>query len=277
MPSFWPIGTVFLAPTEEYIHVLWPEELNTLKGQGLRQWPIGPTQPGIPVREVFVRGITEGPIGSQTARYLLEKGYLPPVAFQPYIFHGPGTLRVRTLDLHTLKSKHMPTPLRTPVGELLYRAKYGNLPFPDLHGLIHLLASTLAYQIRRVNASYEAIVPAPPSIKRSHQPVLLLAEALGNLLGLPVKHVLHKEDGVPVKNIPNELRAHELEKRIHLQKGAVLPKRILLLDDIVGTGSTLEACQNRLLSAGADAIEAWALTIAPSQDPSDTMKAWLSP
>lgn len=272
MSSVWPIGTVFLAPTEEDIYVLWPEELYRSRGQALQRWPIGPTQPGIPVREVFVRGITEKPVGPEGARRLLVEGDLPPVAFQPYVFRGSGTLLVRTLDLHTLKGKGMPTTLRTPVGELLYRVKYGNLPSSEQDRLIRLLASTLAYQIRRLNASYEAIIPAPPSMKRTRQPVLLLAEALGNLLSLPVKSVLVKEDGVPAKDIPSELRAHELGKRIHLQKGVVLPEHILLFDDIVGTGSTLEACQNRLLSAGVRTIEAWALTAAPSQDPSDTMR-----
>lgn len=276
MPSFWPIGTVFLAPTEEHIHVLWPEELDTPRGQALRRWPIAPIPPGIPVQEVFVRGITEEPVGPQAARHLLEE-VLPPVASQPLTFPGPGTLLVRALDFHTLRGKGMPTPLRTPVGELLYRVKYGNLSSGDQDKLINFLASTLAYQIRRAEASYEAIVPVPPSMKRIRQPVLLLAQALGNLLGLPVSPVLHKEDGVPVKDIPSELRAQELGKRIRFQKEVVLPERILLLDDIVGTGSTLEVCQNRLLSAGARLVEAWVLTVASSQDPSDTIKAWDSP
>lgn len=276
MPSFWPVGTVFLAPTEEHPHVLWPEELDTPEGQALRRWPITPAPPGIPVQEVFVRGITEEPVGPQSARKLLEEA-LPPVASQPLTFPVPGTLPVRALDFHTLKGKGMPTSLHTPVGELLYRVKYGNLPSGDQDKLINLLASTLAYQIRRAEASYEAIVPVPPSMKRIRQPVLLLAQALGNLLGLPVSPVLHKEDGVPVKNILSELRAQELGKRIRLQKGVVLPERILLLDDIVGTGSTLKVCQNRLLSAGARLVEAWVLTVASSQNPSDTMKAWDSP
>ena len=104
----------------------------------------------------------------------------------------------------------------------------------------------------------ECIVPVPlhktKLRKRGFNQAELLAKALSRETGLPVRELLLKEKGTKdQKNLTLEQRRKNLSDvyRVsvtELQKG--LPEAVVLLDDIITTGSTLTACAKALKEAG---------------------------
>lgn len=149
---------------------------------------------------------------------------------------------------------------RTELGDLLYRLKYRG--DQSAVGPIAQVASDF---IRSWSPGIDVIVPAPPSRDRPVQPLFLIADELGKLLGLPVdKTSLRKTKATPeLENVDYAQRV-ELLKRAHALEGdAVRGRRVLLLDDLYQSGATMNAL-TRLLkeSGGASAVFALALTKA---------------
>lgn len=265
MRTFWPIGTVFLAPTEESVKVLWPEDLQREEGRALARWPL--TWLGPQITAVYVRGQTEEPLGPRQARTWLAKAPDgPPVACYPRKVPSAGG-EVWVLDLHTLPNPEVPGGyVRSPVGELLYRLKYRlpQLPSPlaqrEAQQLVPPLAATLAYLVRREKLQPQAVVPAPFSLGREFQPVVLLAQALAKRLGVPYLPLLQKGDGIPVKNLEGSAaRLKVLRQAIRIREGLSLPEELILLDDLLETGATLQASAEVLASRGAKQI--WRVTL----------------
>src|SRR5688572_16042252 len=94
------------------------------------------------------------------------------------------------LDLHTTSSTpigynefgHMQfDTVRPEIAELLYRLK--NHSDRDAAGPI---IETAAEFLSRHTRKFDAIVPVPPSHQRTVQPVIILAEGIGNVLNVPV-------------------------------------------------------------------------------------------
>lgn len=97
--------------------------------------------------------------------------------------------------------------------------------------------------------------------ERGYNQALLIARALASLRGLPVQDVLVRRR--------QTLRQHRLDRNERLQNlgaamgmrpGATAPTRPLLVDDIITTGATLQACAGVLRRAGSS--EVYGLAIA---------------
>ena len=94
-------------------------------------------------------------------------------------------------------------------------------------------------------------------LRRGYDQSQLLANALGKELSLPVARTLKKVRHTP----PQSTLGHAPQRRANVL-GAYKPiapdvlagKRILLLDDVVTTGSTMEECARALLLAGAKQV-----------------------
>lgn len=137
---------------------------------------------------------------------------------------------------------------RTETGELLYRLKYRQ----DLD-VVDSLADLAAEFVRKWSPAIDVIVPVPPTRSRRFQPVIVLAAALGQRLGLPVL------DG-SVRNTKNtrELKnVFDYSERIGLLEGAhkVAGKSLdgkspLLFDDLYRSGATLNAVTRLLYDQG---------------------------
>jgi predicted amidophosphoribosyltransferase len=96
----------------------------------------------------------------------------------------------------------------------------------------------------------ECIVPAPPSIDRGTQPVVLLAHGLAKRMGVPVFiDAVRKAEKTPsMKNIDDWFeRQRILSKAVQPGKDNVAEKSILLLDDLIQSGSTLRRAAEVLL------------------------------
>lgn len=124
-------------------------------------------------------------------------------------------------------------------------------------GLACLLARSWARRIAPMIQGIDVLVPAPSAplslARRGFAVAPLLAHALSERTGLPVAHALRRRGGARQASLPNaEARRQNLRGRIRCE--AAPPGRILLVDDVVTTGATADACARELLGAGAEGI-----------------------
>ena len=151
---------------------------------------------------------------------------------------------------------------RSETGELAYRFKYGG----ERH-----LAEELGRRLADFIAAhqhlrpFDAIVPVPPSPgKRAYQPVPALAEALGRRIGVPVMaEVLIKTRATRSQKEMRNLAQKQANvagafavKDVSAMRG----KRLLVLDDLVDSGMTMQEVTRVLLRAGAARVAVLALT-----------------
>ncbi len=147
---------------------------------------------------------------------------------------------------------------RSELGDLLYRLKYGSDG-----AVIEEIVITATEFIRTWNPGFALIVPVPPSRVRSLQPVLVLADAIGKNLGLPVR-----PDAITrAKANPQLKDVFGYDARVKLLQGAhsadpaiVQGNRILLFDDLFRSGATMNSITETLYGIG-KASEVFALTI----------------
>jgi predicted amidophosphoribosyltransferase len=148
---------------------------------------------------------------------------------------------------------------RSELGELLYRLKYRS----DASAVAPL-AHEAAEFARLQNWGVQVIVPVPPTrADRPHQPVLLVAAALGGLLGLPVceRTVIKTKDTPQLKDIfdYNE-RLSLLEDAFEVDPSATRGRKVLLFDDLYRSGATLNAVASAVYDAGG-AVDVFALAL----------------
>jgi predicted amidophosphoribosyltransferase len=169
------------------------------------------------------------------------------------------------LDRHVLSSRpvgyvgeHMQfETTRSPLGELVYQLKYRNGPPDDI------VETALTFVVERWTGSIDCVVLPPPSLHRTRQPVALIAEGIAESLGVPalLNAAVKATATQQMKNVPLHERAPLLSDAI--QPGgtdSVLGKRLLLVDDLWETGSTLRRVAEVLGKLGASEIRALAMT-----------------
>lgn len=106
----------------------------------------------------------------------------------------------------------------------------------------------------------DALVPIPlhktRKRKRGFNQAQLLAEKLGEILEIPVeKRILErtKKTG-PQKELNDVQRRANLKNAFQVRQNDVRLKRIVLVDDIYTTGSTIDAAAAVLLEHGAEKV-----------------------
>lgn len=160
------------------------------------------------------------------------------------------------LDYHTKSSDFVGydeyghpqfTTVRTPVGDLLYQLKY-----KGQKTALAKLVSVAAEFVRGWGPPIKAIVPVPPSRPRSSQPVMLIAQGIGALLGVPIHDVVRKAP--TAKELKNVFDYHErlklLENAYSVSSTGLQGKAVLLVDDLYRSGATLNAVAAALTSQG---------------------------
>lgn len=106
-----------------------------------------------------------------------------------------------------------------------------------------------------ISRGIEVIVPVPmyrgKKRLRGYNQAEVFAKALGRELELPVKNLVRRtRDTVPQKDLNVKERKHNLKNAFQLQSNIVKYKKVLLVDDIYTTGSTMDAVTEVLLRAG---------------------------
>jgi competence protein ComFC len=170
------------------------------------------------------------------------------------------------LDVHTLSS----TPLghnefghmqfdtkRSEMGDLLYKLKYNG----DKNSVAEIVDAVEKLMIEW-KPMVDILVPVPPSTRRAVQPVLVLAEAISQRLGIPLANCVTR-----TRDIPQLKSVFDLDERLKLLDGlhvvdesATQGKRVLLFDDLYRSGATMNAITSELYGKG-KASEVFALTI----------------
>lgn len=141
------------------------------------------------------------------------------------------------------------------VGADLVRAiKYRNRR-QGLSALINALAPSLTHEVDAIVA-----VPSQPTRRRErgyHVPDLMAARLSKRLKVPVVSPLLRVDDG------SQHARGREDRKAVEFRASGEVPERILLVDDVVTTGSTAVACGITLGLAGARYVELVALASTP--------------
>jgi len=144
------------------------------------------------------------------------------------------------------------------VRDLIHQFKYGR----QMH-LRHLLARMLSegfHDGRIASAPPEIIVPVPlhPTRKREREfnQAEVLARLAGARLGIPVVEVLRRRRYTLTQtNFHREERLANLAGAFALKAGGnVAGRPVALVDDVLTTGSTADACARVLREAGATAV-----------------------
>lgn len=139
----------------------------------------------------------------------------------------------------------------------VYRFKYkGRREYAEVFG--KEIAYYLGDYILSLQA--EALIPVPlyrrKERMRGYNQASLLAEALGAELGIPVyeNFVIRTINTVPLKRLNPEERLNNLKKAFILAENGVKLKRVIMVDDIYTTGSTLDAVAKVLAEGGVEEI-----------------------
>lgn len=100
-------------------------------------------------------------------------------------------------------------------------------------------------------------VPSTPRVRaeRLFDPAAELARAVGRGLGLPYRRLLHK-----VRETADQTTLGRADRRANLRDAfraaaASPPERVLLVDDILTTGATADACARALRQIGVAQVD----------------------
>lgn len=136
-----------------------------------------------------------------------------------------------------------------PVGTLVNKLKAGDKPY-----LAESLASFMTMQLFKLNWPLpDCIVPVPLSkirlFSRGYNQRLLLAQAIGRLIDRPVLEAVGRKSGEYSQSALSYKQRLQLNKdSFFLRKGNSLQdQKILIVDDLLATGSTLRACAEILI------------------------------
>ena len=140
------------------------------------------------------------------------------------------------------------------VSKSIYKFKYHNRRgYARFYG--EVISKVYGRQILQWNC--DVIIPIPihnkRRVKRGYNQAELIGRNLGEKLNIPidVKYLFRVENTRPMKELDKTARKKNVEKAFKIYKSVVKYKKIILVDDIYTTGSTIDACAKALLEAGA--------------------------
>lgn len=147
---------------------------------------------------------------------------------------------------------------RSGVGDLAYRLKYNE----DLSVLTQLVEQTLELlQAHPELAKADAIVPIPSTTERKNQPVRTYCNALACKINLPVLALLAKTRPTrPQKELKTLAQKRTNVSGAFALTATVKDRRILLVDDLFDSGSTLEEITRLLRKGGVANVNVLTLT-----------------
>lgn len=144
-----------------------------------------------------------------------------------------------------------------PVGAAVRRAKYGQ-DRAALGELSARLAQAAAGRLPRV----DGVVPVPQrlgaSLERGMWPTAVLAQAVSQALERPWSPALRRVGGAPQAGLDAAARRQNVAGA-YAAVGELALRRVLLVDDVLTTGATVEACAAELLCAGAREVHVLAV------------------
>ena len=152
------------------------------------------------------------------------------------------------------------------VERLLHQLKYGGKKEVGIY-----CGRLMGHAIKQSGLFNEidALVPLPlfktKEHKRGYNQSNLLCEGIAEITGMPVwKEVIERSAATETQTHKNRVERWEnIRERFSLKDtGSLTGKHVLLIDDVITTGATLEACGTELLKA--DQVKVSILTLAYS-------------
>jgi len=145
---------------------------------------------------------------------------------------------------------------RDSVKHSFHRYKFRNaLSYAEPYGRF------LAMRIAQMDIDFDYLSWVPVSFwrrwSRGYDQVLLVAETASKELGLPLVSTLRKVRHNPAQSgisDPSQRKANVIGAYVANQNAAIAGKTIMLIDDVITTGSTVSECAKTLLTAGAKKV-----------------------
>jgi ComF family protein len=160
---------------------------------------------------------------------------------------------------------------------LLLAFKYG-----DRTELAPAFARAMASAGAALLAEADVIAPVPLHrlrlISRRYNQAALLAHALGSITGKPVAPALLRRTRrtAPLADLSAGARRRALAGAIAVSArfaGRLGGARVLLIDDVLTSGATANACSEALLAAGASAVDVLTVARTPAPKPDEALDA----
>ena len=149
------------------------------------------------------------------------------------------------------------------IAQAVYRFKYkGRQEYATVFGKEMLFY--LGDYIRVVEP--DGLLPVPlykrKERRRGYNQAALLARVLGDALNIPVyeKMIIRSKNTKPLKLLNPEERLNNLKKAFILMENGVKLKRVIIIDDIYTTGSTIDTIAKLLIEQGTE--EVYFITLA---------------
>lgn len=150
------------------------------------------------------------------------------------------------------------------VKKSIYRFKYENRK-QYAKGYAALIAGEYKEEIRRWGC--DTIIPVPihskKLVSRGYNQSELLARHLSKSLEIPMDSSLlaRTVDTIPQKELSVSMRRTNVENAFKITQNVVKYKKVILVDDIYTTGSTIDACAGALLNYGVEKVYFISLSI----------------
>jgi len=133
--------------------------------------------------------------------------------------------------------------------------------YSEITGMVMAKAMAERVKIQYAGVNFDAIVGVAPNnsrnLKRGYDPVSVLCKKLSKYLGIPYERgALIKDKSTPKQSsLDYEHRIKNLIGAIKISnKADINGKKILLVDDVMTTGATIEECSYVLKRAGAKMV-----------------------
>lgn len=129
-----------------------------------------------------------------------------------------------------------------------------------------LFGGMLAAALVRWGEWPQAVVPVPPSPAalrmRGFDHTAAIAERVADSLGVPLVNVLAAVGARDQRTLGRTARRANVEGAFSAAAGVAVPSRVVLVDDVMTTGATLDAAASVLLAAGAEVVRVGAIARA---------------
>jgi ComF family protein len=153
--------------------------------------------------------------------------------------------------------------------DCVHRLKYQN----DI-GLGEVLAELIANSVLLEGIQIDLIAPVPLSKKRLEERGYNQAAIIAYPLALILKKEYLSKGLQRIRETRSQVELNRLERTSNVTDAfecnntSISGKTVLLVDDVITTGSTMEACSQALIRAGARQVVGWSVTRAIYQNDS---------
>lgn len=145
-----------------------------------------------------------------------------------------------------------------PIKESMYRFKYKNA---REYGEFYGLETAKRYKRLFDKWNIDCIMAVPmykkKEVARGYNQAYVFAKAVSKYTGIPIidKCLVRTKNTIPQKEMIGIQRKKNLENAFAIYKGKIKDyKRVLIVDDIYTTGSTIDACAGLLKAAGVEEV-----------------------